>query len=283
MKNYIILFIFGFLCIDADAQRGFEAGGWLGISQYFGDLNTDFNWRDPKPAGGIAVRYNFNERLCLKFGANMGSVAAYDSDSDNIFERSRNLHFRSRIGDAAAQLEFNFLPYFHGDKEFGWTPYLFGGYAVSYFNPEAEIDGEWVELRPLGTEGQFKSEEYFTVSGAMVYGAGFKVDLSYEWSLNIEFSARKLFTDYLDDVSTFYPDLEDLEELRGPLAARLADRSLELYQQDPDFFITNNIEAPIGEAGRQRGNSNNNDTYVLVGIGVMYYFGDLRCPYDKSK
>ena len=282
VKNIFNILIFSILCLNVSAQRGWEAGGWLGVAQYFGDLNTEFQFRDPKPAGGIGLRYNFNERVCLKFGANMGSVAASDADSDNIFERARNLHFRSQIADAAAQLEFNFLPYFHGDKDFGWTPYLFAGYSVSYFNPQAEIDGEWVDLRPLGTEGQFKSEEYFTVSGGLLYGAGFKIDLNFEWSINLEIGARKLFTDYLDDVSTVYPDLEDLEELRGTTAA-LADRSAELYQTNPEFFTQNNIEFPIGEQGRQRGNSKNNDTYVMVGIGIMYYFGDLRCPYDKSR
>jgi hypothetical protein len=269
--------------LNLSAQRGWEAGAWLGAAQYFGDLNTEFKFQDPKLAGGIALRYNFNERVCLKFGANMGSVAADDANSDNTFERARNLHFRSRVGDAAAQLEFNFLPYIHGDSQFGWTPYLFAGYSVSYFNPQAEIDGEWVDLRPLGTEGQFKSEEYFTVSGGLLYGGGFKIDLNYEWSINLEIGARKLFTDYLDDVSTNYADVEDIEELRGPIAARLADRSAELYQEDPAFFTQNNIEYPIGEPGRQRGNSKNNDTYVMFGIGIMYYFGDLRCPYDKSR
>jgi hypothetical protein len=283
VKNYINILIFSLLCLNLSAQRGWEAGGWLGMAQYFGDLNTDFQFNDPKLAGGIALRYNFNERVCLKFGANMGSVAADDANSDNIFERARNLHFRSRIGDIAGQLEFNFLPYFHGDKDYFWTPYLFAGYSVSYFNPQAEIDGDWVDLRPLGTEGQFKSEEYFTVSGGLLYGGGFKIDLNYEWSINVEIGARKLFTDYLDDVSTVYADVDDVEDLRGPIAARLVDRSAELFQEDPSFFTSNNIEYPIGEPGRQRGNSKTNDTYVMIGIGVMYYFGDLRCPYDKTR
>ena len=88
-----------------------------------------------------------------------------------------------------------------------------------------------------------------------------------------------------DDVTkeTVYADVDDVEDLRGPIAARLVDRSAELFQEDPSFFTSNNIEYPIGEPGRQRGNSKTNDTYVMIGIGVMYYFGDLRCPYDKTR
>lgn len=246
---------------------GWEAGGWLGTSYYFGDLNTSFNLSRPGLAGGLIARWNFNERVCLKFGANYGSVRAFDSDSNNSYEKARNLGFKSNIFDGTAQLEFNFLPYIHGSKDQFYTPYLLAGFSVFYFNPKAEINGEWVDLRPLGTEGQFKGDEYYTVQGAVTYGLGFKIDLSYEWSLNFELSARQTFTDYLDDVSTVYPDMDELQDLRGQIAVDLSDRSM----LGPN-------EIPIGQVGRQRGNKNNKDAYVMFGVGLVYYFGDIRCP-----
>lgn len=251
------------------------------MSNYFGDLNTNMRLNRVGPAAGLGVRYNFNERICTKLGVNVGKVQAYDKDSPNIYEKARNLHFKSIVADVGLQMEFNFLPYVHGSKDQGWTPYLFVGLGASYFNPKAELDGEWHELRPLGTEGQFKGEEYYTVAGGWVYGAGFKVDLSYEWSLNIDLSARRLFSDYLDDVSKDYPDPEDVEDLRGEFAVAFIDRSPELFEQDPAFFTRNNLEAPIGDPGRQRGNSKNRDTYVYFGVGLYYYFGNLKCPYDQ--
>jgi hypothetical protein len=245
---------------------GWEAGGWLGTSYYFGDINTEFNI-DPAFAGGLVGRYNFNERVCLKFSANYGSVSAYDSDSQNSFQQQRNLHFRSRILDGTAQLEFNFLPYKHGSRDEFYTPYLFAGLSFFNFEPQAEYEGEWVDLRPLGTEGQFRGEEYSTLQGALAYGVGFKIDLSYEWSLNFELSARRLFTDYLDDVSTVYPDFDDLEALHGQIAVDLSDPSIPFAEG-----------VQIGQPGRQRGNSNNNDMYAMLGVGLVYYFGDVRCP-----
>lgn len=267
--------------LQTKAQEGVEAGAWLAASNYFGDLNTNMRLNRLGPAGGIGLRYNFNERLCAKIAANAGSVQAYDSDSPNIYERARNLHFKSTVADIGLQFEFNFLPYTHGSRDEGWTPYLFVGAGVSYFNPKAKMDNKWYELRPMGTEGQFKGDEYFTVTGSWIYGAGFKIDLNYEWSLNIDISARRLFSDYLDDVSTIYPDMEEVEDIRGEIATRFVDRSSELYTRDPNFFVRNNIEHPIGERGRQRGNSRNNDTYVYVGIGIYYYFGNLKCPYER--
>ncbi len=281
VKTGFLLFIFsGFsLLISAQQQEGWEAGGWLGIANYFGDLNTNFRFNGAGAAGGVAARYNFNERVALKFGLNYGKVQADDANSDNVFERARNLSFKSNLLDIGAQFEFNFLPYNHGSKDEGWTPYLFGGFGVTRFDPKAKIDGQWHSLREFGTEGQFKGDEYSKVSTSFIYGFGFKIDLSYEWSLNFEFSARQLFSDYLDDVSTVYANVRDIKNLRGDLAARLSDRSPELFQEDPNFFVQNNLEFPIGQPGRQRGNSKNNDSYVLFGIGLMYYFGDLKCPY----
>jgi hypothetical protein len=262
------------LCLSIQAQRGWEAGPWAGVSYYFGDLNTDFDLSKPGLAGGIVARYNFNNRIALKMSGNYGSISDTDVDSKNVFERARNLSFQSTILDAALQLEFNFLPYMHGSKDEFFTPYLFGGINAFYFNPKAELDGTLYELRELGTEGQFKGEEYYTVTAGLVYGMGFKIDLSYEWSLNFELSARHLYTDYLDDVSTIYPDKSDLIRSRGEIAAELSDRSV---------AIPGVTEGPIGQEGRQRGDSTNNDSYIFLGVGLVYYFGDIRCPTYGSK
>lgn len=265
MKNSIILFvIFSFASLGLQAQQGWEAGGWIGGSHYFGDINSSFNVKSPGLAAGVNGRYNFNNRLCIKLSANYGNVSADDKDSKNSFEINRNLNFKSVIFDGTGQFEFNFLPYDHGSSTNFYTPYLFAGLSVFYFNPTTEYQGETYELRELGTEGQFRGEEYFSVQGALAYGVGLKFDLSYEWSINIEVSARRLFTDYLDDVSTVYPDLDDLDALRGPISVALSDRTLE--------DITTSLE------GRQRGDSNNNDSFAFAGISLMYYFGDLRCP-----
>lgn len=270
VKKIILLSFLGLISLSAFAQRGWELGGWLGTSHYFGDLNTSFDLSKPGIAGGIVGRYNFNDRICFRLSGNYGSVRADDADSDNSYEVARNLSFQSPVLDGSASLEFNFLPYIHGSKDQFYTPYLFAGFTGFYFNPMAERDnGELVELRTLGTEGQFKGEEYYSIQGGLNYGVGFKVALNYEWSLNIEIGARYLFSDYLDDVSTTYADLDDLEDLRGPIAAELADRSIPVPGVDAGL---------LAQPGRQRGNSSNNDSYVMAGISLLYYFGDLRCP-----
>ena len=265
VKNTLVLLLICLGCYGMlNAQQGWEAGGWIGMSHYYGDINSSFNVSSPGLAAGLVGRYNFNNRLCFKFSANYGNISADDADSKNSFEQTRNLSFKSVIFDGTGQFEFNFLPYDHGSKTNFYTPYLFAGLSVFYFNPLAEYEGEFYELRDLGTEGQFRGEEYYSLQGALAYGVGLKIDLSYEWSFNLELSARRLFTDYLDDVSTVYPDMDDLESLRGEVAVALSDRSIE--------------DLGIGQEGRQRGDSNNNDSFAFLGLSLVYYFGDLRCP-----
>lgn len=247
--------------------QGWEAGGWIGASYYFGDINTEYNLERPNPALGIILRYNFNDRLAFKLSGNYGSVEGDDSYSTDDFQRRRNLSFRSNILEGAAQFEFNFMKYVHGSKDENYTPYLFGGISLFHFNPKAYYEGDWVELQPLGTEGQFRGSEYMLTQPALVYGGGFKFDISYEWSINIEVSARKLFTDYLDDISTEYPDMGELEENRGILAVNLSDRSVG--------------DIAISEPGRQRGNSQDNDMFTFVGITLAYNFAQVQCPWFK--
>ncbi len=268
LKYFLATLILTFGESLLQAQPGWELGGWGGAAYYFGDLNTEFILKRPGGLGGMTARYNFNERLCSRFSLGFAEVSAYDSDSENPYQQARNLHFRSPITDVTTALEFNFLTFTHGSKAEFFTPYVVGGLSVFYYNPQAQYQGEWVDLRPLGTEGQFKGEEYYSLSPALMYGVGVKFSLSYVWSLQIEVGGRRAFTDYLDDVSTVYPDRTDLEKLRGEVAVALSDPSIDIPGVDEQF----------GHQGFQRGDSNSKDSYAFISIGLSYYFGHLLCP-----
>ena len=249
---YILLVPFTLL----HSQKGWEAGGWLGTSFYFGDLNSRLDFTDPGIAGGLNGRYNFNSRICAKGSLSYAKVYASDEDSPNNFERNRNLSFKSNIIDFTTSIEFNFFEYIHGSEDYYFTPYLMTGFSIFKFNPQADLNGNTYNLAEFNTE----LVDYGTFSGGLTIGGGYKWDINKDWSFNIEASYRKLFTDYLDDVSSVFPNPA---QLSSPLAMALSDRSLV-----PDLS---------GE-GRQRGNSKDNDSYVFFGISIMRYFGRLECP-----
>lgn len=266
-KNVIFVFLFLSFALSATAQRGWEVGGWLGTSYYFGDLNTNFNLTHPGLAAGAVARFNFNDRLALKFGLNYGNIGADDANSSNAFERARNLNFRSVIYDGSVQFEFNFLPLIYGSPDAAFSPYLFGGFNAFYFNPQTKYHDTWYDLRPLGTEGQAKGEEYYTILGGYVYGIGLKWALGEAWAINMEISSRKLSTSYLDDVSGVYPNMNTLLHERGPLAVTLSDPSIPAADG-----------SKLGIPGHQRGTTGQSDTYLFLEFGLVYYFGDLKCP-----
>jgi len=65
-----LFFIFTFItiCIQLSAQRGYEVGGSIGSAWYFGDINNELKLNSPGATIGVASRFNFDERICLKLG-----------------------------------------------------------------------------------------------------------------------------------------------------------------------------------------------------------------------
>ncbi len=266
----ILLFAGTFLLfLPLQAQRGWELGGHLGVGYYFGDLNTRFDLGLPRPSGGLLGKFNFNKRTSVRMGLHYTMVEAMDSRSNNTFEQIRNLSFRGHVGEFQGLFEFNFLPIVHGDKDHFWSPYLFVGASFLYFSSQAKYQDEWVNLRPLGTEGQAPGDEYLPIHGALVYGLGVKFNLNMKWTLFAEVNARAALTDYIDDVSSTYPDNDQLRATRGDVAADLSDRSL---------IIPGINDSPIGTQGFQRGEVQTLDQVATITIGITYYFGDLACP-----
>lgn len=262
MKSVFVVISFLIVMSTTHAQRGYELGGWIGSAFYFGDLNPNFNLLKPGLAGGIQGRVNFNNRISLKLSANVARVRGTDEVASTSFEKKRNLNFYSNIYDLTPMLEFNFFPYIHGSRDSYFTPYVGFGFSVFHYAPKTKLNGVVYNLRDFNTEGSEASPN-LSVSTGWTAAFGLKWDINYKYSINIEFSARYLATDYLDDVSGTYPDLDYLKLEKGEIAVQLSDRS--------------GIEGFASE-GRQRGDSTKNDSYNFFGISIMRYFGKVACP-----
>ncbi|HNW98451.1 MAG TPA: DUF6089 family protein [Bacteroidales bacterium] len=272
-KIIIILFCTYSFALNVSAQRN-EIGILLGTTYYLGDLNPYKHFLLSKPAGGIIYRYIFNPRWALKIDGLYGNVEGDDAVAK--FNEQRNLSFKSHIFEISPQLELNFLPYITGNKEKNYfTPYIFGGIAIFSFNPKAEYNGTWYDLKPLGTEGQGTSQyssvrkPYSLTNISFPFGLGFKYSIGKKVSVGLEWGLRKTITDYIDDVSTTYADPAILSAENGVVAAALADKT-----GDSD------------NTGLQRGNSVTKDWYSFVGGFITFKFktgGDIPCPGVSSK
>ena len=267
MKKVAILIILVILGLNVYPQRS-EFGLFLGTSTYSGELNSGMPFDFVQPAGGILFRYSINPHWAFKVSALYGTLMGEDAEVD-IFNMSldrssdkfygRNLSFKSYVLDFSPQFEWNMFKYATGSK-YGFTPYLFFGVSIFFYNPRAEYEGEWYDLQTLGTEGQGTTAysgqtPYSLTQIAIPFGFGFKISLSNSVGLGFEYGLRMTFTDYIDDVSTTYADPDVLKAENTEISALLADRS---------------IPAIVNNTGDPRGNESNNDWYTFAGFTLTF-------------
>ncbi len=266
-KHKIVLFFFlfslPFKSFSSFTIRPYsEIGLFMGTSYYLGELNHvhfPLGTHPIRPAGGLFYRYNLNGHYAIRAFVNYGEVGGSDSNSENVFEQNRALSFKSFVLEAGSILEFNFYEFaLYKDAKRIVTPFIFGGLNYFYFNPQGNLNGTWVDLQPLGTEGQGSSafpdrKKYFRHQVAIPMGIGVKVKLQ-RFAITAEWGIRKTFTDYLDDVSTTYVD----PKLLSAEAAQMSNKS------------SLSSESLIN---KQRGDSKTTDWYVFTGITVSFKLG----------
>lgn len=132
-----------------------EIGLMVGVMGYRGDLDkTMYDTRFMEPGISVIYRRSYSNHWAFKAGLLYGHVKADDSKADDFYSQNRNLNFRSHIIELSGQFEFNFFPYQQADPNSTFSPYLLCGYSLFHFNPKGKINDDWVELQPLGTEGQ---------------------------------------------------------------------------------------------------------------------------------
>lgn len=230
MKKAAIAILLAIACFGVQSVRaqGTELGLLAGASLYSGDLSaSEFGiyFEEVSPAFGFFGRFNLGQAFALRLGLSAGKVSGDDANHGRL---QRNLNFRSNITELALIGEFNLFK-LGSYQDRGLMPYLFGGVAAFHFNPEASFDGDYVELQPLGTEGQGLpgyEAPYGLTQIALPVGVGIKFLLNETITLGLELGGRKLFTDQLDDVSSAEVNYFDVLEGNGELAARLSNPTL---------------------------------------------------------
>lgn len=273
--NTLIFLLFFFPTI-LSAQY-FEAGIFAGVSNYQGDLAPGFmKATEYAPAFGIFGRYNFTGHLGMKVHLYKGVLQGSDKGAPlKNGLRQRNLSFQSDIYELGIQGEYNFINFNVMKGDHITTPYAFAGVSGFYFNPVAELDGILHELQPLGTEGQGLpgyDAKYKQFSIGIPAGVGIKFNFNKTVNIGLEMGVRYTFTDYIDDVSGKYPDLNVLNETSGEIAASLSYRTPEYNNS-----IITNPEGQFrgGEQGR-------NDFYFFGGMTISFNIGQVK-EFEKRK
>ena len=244
---------------NGQANLSFAAGG--GVMYYNGDLSAE-SYVPPVSLlnffYGADVSMLLIDRLDLSLRFLHGRVEGDDAVVGERDNELRNLSFYSNID------EFNILlraRLFSVKDQRVINPYGMFGLGYFWFNPMADLDGKSYKLQPLGTEGQFIEgggypAPYNLHSASLTGGIGVFFRLTDQFQIRLEASPQLTFTDYLDDVSGFYPDSTKLANTPNGAVAVL--------------FSSRKLKGNFPKDGKGRGNPERDDVMVTIGLTVVY-------------
>jgi len=265
MYRLLRLAILIFIPAFAGAQN-FHFSARFGVINYQGDLKAkSIALSGASLMGSIGGRYDLAEHVTARSYITYGKLKA-DDKKGTAAMRQRNLNFATSLLDWELTAQYNLFSL----NNRWWTPYAFAGIGLYHYKPYTKDPaGERVFLKPLSTEGQgFTAgrEEYKLTQFSVPFGLGADYSLNEDMRVGLEFGYRKLFNDYLDDVSNAYVDASALQAARGAKAVELAWRGDEVNS------------GPYPPAGATRGNPDNKDGYYYVALTftVRYFFDKYK-------
>lgn len=288
MKKFLfILFIF-VLSLESYSQSFYRyrfdapwsVSASVGPTQYFGELYSLWKYNEgiqPDWNANIAIRRTVGTYIRLRGDFTYYQISGQDPPADpRSLRQPRNLHFRARNWEAAGIAEFHLKPVkvYNITRSF-FNLYGFAGVGVSTNNPKAELNGTWVDLRPL----QLENNPYEKHIIVFPTGIGMKYKLNVYTDLTIEMNYRWTLTDYMDDISAFnvkefYLDLVNDYGVNGD--GPRPDR-LRLAIRNPNFIKENgepDVERILNNGGRIRRGSGLDERYdgfLSFNIGLEIY------------
>lgn len=265
-----------------------DLGGSAGVGKTF---IKDLDFPLTKFSKGVYFNYYPAEWFGIRVAGNLGMVEGDDAlapakGGAEMDRRERNLNFRSKISEAYVATEF--YPTFFMEKYDGLKgklrPYVLGGVGVYHFNPETkDVDGSWVKTAPLHLEGQGfaeypDSKPYKLTQANLLVGFGFKYYVKENMYLGFEILHRKLFTDYVDDVShNYYIDPIYFDQYLSAADAVTARR---LYYRGTYSFPTTRPYSEFAERGDPKQNDAFFSSIFRMGwrLGGNANLRHLKCP-----
>jgi len=312
---------------DFIKHRYFSAGGSFNFLTYFGDLAPTANilstgFSQINPGVSAFFQYRYSPRMSLKaellYGRLTGDdfTSANSNDPQDLSRYTRNLSFRNDILDFSVMSQFYiFKNYLDFRQRKFFNIYIIGGVSIFYHNPKGKVtdfkisgerypnSGEWIALRPLGTEGQFSEfyelKPYSNIQFSIPIGGGFNFRLTDRIDFAVDVNYRILLTDYIDDVSGKYVDLGALD---SDMAKSMSDRSREEYavvtgeerdielilsHTEPIIYISKydgNRYAVFQGYGQERDDAirggSGNDAYLVTSFKISYILNKSK-PSEK--
>jgi hypothetical protein len=215
-------------CSHNSFAQSKEFGGGLASFNYTGDLIRTYSVQNQTLGLNLFYIKNYQNGWAGKLNFAAGRIKGSDQNPIDPQAQVRNASFQDFITEISGQATYEFLDFRNDKALVKFTPYLTAGAGFFLIN-RAE-----------------KNADYSDIQLMIPFGGGIKYSLGPLWTLNFEFSARKLFYDYLDNIS-----IQEVTDKRNS-----------------DF---------------QFGDWNDNDWYFFTGFSISYTFWGVNCPVPLKK
>jgi opacity protein-like surface antigen len=200
MKNVYTFVILALLPLLGMAQQPLEAGLFLGVANYQGDLTlqTAPRMSESNFAAGLAARTQLDEVLGVRASLLYGKLSGSDANYESRAKRAYN--FSTTVIELSAVGEWEPLRRSRGSFSDGFaqrlSPYLFGGLGLALINVKPDFSSD-------SNPGVIKdrSADYSDLQFSIPLGLGLKIGIDDWWTVGLELGTRATFTDYLDGIS----------------------------------------------------------------------------------
>lgn len=258
LRNTLFILTLIFIAENVYSQYGFsDRRDWkrnrkelafsIGSTHFLGDLGgadqvgtqksfKDLDFNQTRYNVKVGYRYRFHPWLATSTHLSYGVLSGDDNQTTELARNQRNLHFRSHFASIEQRLELIIWA-----KEVSYARrglislhpinlqlYGFLGLGAMWFQPQAKYKDDWVNLRPLHTEGQGMEggpKEYLPFTATIPIGIGFKGAITPTIRLGVEIGLYKTFSNYIDDVGGNYYDAKAIGDAYGPIASYFSNPS----------------------------------------------------------
>ena len=234
-------------------DRYFSLSAGTGAVTYFGDLNSTNKINGRIKLSTLGLEARLLSHVSARIEGSYYTMDGSDSRAeDGSFEQQRNLSFTSRNLEGNFQLIY-YLKSYSGDyfSRWQWDPYIGTGIGITSYNPYTELLGEKYFLRQVATE---PDKKYGKTTLIVPITAGIKFKVNDFTNLIFEVGFRYTTTDYLDDVSTTFPEIYPNFTIE------------QLSNRRDEINVVNQSAYDALVNGAKRGDSKAHDTYLFVSL-----------------
>ena len=191
MKKQFLIYIFTLTTSVVSAQL-FEAGAYLGGSNYVGDIGSTTYINPNRIAIGGIAKFNWTPRITVRGTMIYTKLHGSDVKAESSFRRNRipSLNFTNVIVEGALGIEFSFFKYSLSKTGYTHTPYIIAQIgAVNY------------------SVNSINAEKKRVTSLVLPFGIGYKMKLTHNVGIAFETSFRYTFKDVIDGNNHAIPRL----------------------------------------------------------------------------